>query len=773
MIPLHLFLTAFLLFSSMCDFTMAWYAQRRRKLPEATAFAALMAAIGCYCFGYAFELSCNTLESMLFWSRIQYVGIVMIAPLWIIIALNYSGRGHWLSKPVKGALFIVPFITLILRTFPDFSVLIYRLSWITTSTPFPMLSFIPGPWYWVNVGYTNLSLLIGTLFIGFKPRHTSPVYRHQDLIMLLGSLFPWLAFIIYLAGLNPWKIDIVPIALSLTGPFYAWGILSFRLFDLAPVARETLFDNMSEPVLVFDQQERFVDCNRAAAFFELKRNVGLPLNQALEHLPGLADIVVCPDENGNNPLWQDSRDGRFWQVSVTRINQGEDTDRGRLVVLRNVTGLKRVEEALRHSEEQYRFVTENISDAIWQLDNEMRFVFVSGPQGLNKNFHGYSREDLIGASLFSILTPEGIEEVKRKYAQSLDTTARGETNAPSRYELQIRCKKGDHIWVEVDVTPYRDGSGATVGYVGVTRDISEQRKAEDAILKLSTIVEQSPVSILITDHRGIVEYVNHWLCVQTGYTADEIIGRSIRMLRGKGQPPEFYASMWRTLQEGSIWRGEIQSRKKNGDLLWESASISPIRNKRNEITHFAAIKEDITEKKLLMEQLQRMAHHDALTGLPNRSLFFDRLSQALARATRDSRHVGLLYLDLNGFKEINDTHGHEAGDLALKIVAERLASCLRESDTVARMGGDEFTLILSTLSQRRDAGRVAGHILDVLCQPLGLSDGHSAQLGASIGIAVFPDDAYDIKKLINYADDAMYMAKRSGKNCYCYCVRKS
>ncbi len=726
-----------------------------------------MASIGCYTFGYACELASDTLETMLFWSRIQYLGIVMIAPLWIIITLNYSGRGNWLSRPVKIALFIVPLVTLIARTIPGGSGLIYSVAWMTTSTPFPMLSFIPGPWYWVSVGYTNLALLVGTLFIGFKPHHRSPVYRRQDRVMLLGSLFPWLAFLIYLAGLNPWKIDLVPIALSLTGPLYAWGILSFRLFDLAPVARETLFDGMREPVLVFDHLERFVDFNRAAALFDLERRVGLPLSRALEHLPGLSDAVLCPDDRGNDPLWRDPRDGNFWQVSLTPINRGRETGQGRLVVLRNVTGLKSVEEALRRSEEQYRFVTESISDTIWQLDNDLRFVFVSGPEGRDRNFHGYSREELIGASLYSILAPESINEVKRGSSRSMEMEAPGK---PSRYELRMRRKDGDYIWVEVDVTPCRDDGGATAGFVGVARDISDRRKAEDAILKFSTIVEQSPVSILITDHRGIMEYVNPALCAQTGYRPEELVGRSLRILKGKGQAPEFYSQLWRMLLEGVIWRGELQSRRKNGVLFWESVSIAPIRNNQGAIVHFAAIKEDITEKKELMEQLHRMAHHDALTGLPNRSLFFDRLSQALALAARNGRHLGLLYLDLNGFKEINDEHGHEMGDHALRITAERVAACLRESDTVARMGGDEFTIILASLSRRGDAGRVAEHIITVLCQPFRLPDGSTAELGASIGIAIFPDDSEDMRQLMNYADEAMYVAKRSGKSCYCYCA---
>jgi diguanylate cyclase (GGDEF)-like protein/PAS domain S-box-containing protein len=764
---LRIFLIGFLLLSSVCDVALACYALRRSNLPGATAFAALMAAVGCYSFGYAGELASITLEAMLAWSRVQYMGIVLIAPLWIIITLHYSGRGRWLTAPLTAGLFVIPCVILIFRTTPGFSRFIYRLTWITTSAPFPMLSFSPGPWYWVCVGYTNLALLTGTFFIGVKPRHSSLVYRRQDLVMLLGSLFPWLAFLMYLMGLNPWAIDLVPIALSLAGPLYAWGILSFRLFDLAPVARETLFERMREPVLVFDYQDRFVDCNRAAEVFALEGRIGLPIEEALDHLPGLTAIVVCSDDVDEGLLWQDRRAGCFWQISVSRINQGEDMGWGRLVVLRDVTGLKQVEKALRRSEEQYRFVTENVSDTIWQLDSEMRFVFVNIPAGVGANIHGYSREDLIGTTLFSLLTPEGIEKVTKRYAESMEKEARGERSGVSRYELRMRCKDGRYIWVETDVTPYRDENGAIIGYVGMTRDVSRRREAEDAIRKLSTIVEQSPVSIIIIDREGIIEYVNPSFLAQTGYTPEEVLGKNPRMLSGSGQTEEFFAELRRCIQEGSVWRGELHSRKKSGALFWESVSISPIRNERDEITHFAAIMEDISEKKGLIEQLRQLAHHDALTGLPNRTLFSDRLNQALALAARDRYHVGLLYLDLDGFKEINDIHGHEAGDDVLRIVADRLTSCLRMSDTVARMGGDEFTIILATLSQRKDAAQVAEHILDVLSRPFTLPDGSSTRLGVSIGISAFPDDADNAENLLNCADAAMYRAKRNGKNTYC------
>jgi diguanylate cyclase (GGDEF)-like protein len=179
-----------------------------------------------------------------------------------------------------------------------------------------------------------------------------------------------------------------------------------------------------------------------------------------------------------------------------------------------------------------------------------------------------------------------------------------------------------------------------------------------------------------------------------------------------------------------------------------------------------AVKEDITERKVLQERLEQMAQYDILTGLPNRRMFLDRLTQSVAIAQRSGQRFALLFVDLDGFKRINDTYGHEAGDRVLKTVAARLASCIRVSDIAGRMGGDEFTVILSTLARYEDAGQVAEKILELLRLPITLPNGVQDQVGTSIGISVFPEDAQDGDGLLATADDAMYAVKRAGKNSY-------
>jgi len=311
---------------------------------------------------------------------------------------------------------------------------------------------------------------------------------------------------------------------------------------------------------------------------------------------------------------------------------------------------------------------------------------------------------------------------------------------------------------------------AALHYLKLTRKLREQFAAQQEIAvelrKLSTAVDQSPVSIVVTDRHGMIEYANPAFCRLTGYALPEVLGQNPRLLKGSGQPPEYYRAMWDALTAGREWRGEFHNRRKDGSYFWELASISPIRNEKGEVTHYVGVKENITERKELLERLAQMAHYDELTALPNRALFFDRLACLHAQSRREGRGFALLYLDLDGFKEVNDRYGHEAGDEVLRVMARRITSCVRDSDTAARMGGDEFTVVLGNLSRREHASQIAGKIVEALVAPVPLPGGSEACIGVSVGISLYPWDAEDVETLLSMADSAMYEVKRQGKNGY-------
>ena len=278
-------------------------------------------------------------------------------------------------------------------------------------------------------------------------------------------------------------------------------------------------------------------------------------------------------------------------------------------------------------------------------------------------------------------------------------------------------------------------------------------------------VEQSPISVIITDTKGIIQYVNPKFTELMGYSPEETIGKTPRIIKGDFLSKEFYRELWEAILSGKEWHGVFHNRTKYGTLVWEVASISPIRDEHGMITHFVGVKEDITEIRRLQDQLEHMARHDQLTGLPNRFLFNDRLQQALIQAKRRKSQLALMYLDLDDFKFVNDTHGHEAGDALLVSAGQRMTACVRESDTVARMGGDEFTILLGDIQGRENITRIADLLIKSLGEPFPVDQGECS-IGVSIGIAVYPDDGETLDILMSRADLALYQVKREGRNAY-------
>lgn len=295
--------------------------------------------------------------------------------------------------------------------------------------------------------------------------------------------------------------------------------------------------------------------------------------------------------------------------------------------------------------------------------------------------------------------------------------------------------------------------------------LAARRQAIDEKRIVTVAIEQSPVTVVITDPEGRITYVNPRFTEHTGYAADEAVGRSAALLKSGRTASSVYQELWSTIKSGRIWRGELLNRRKDRSLFWELATIAPVTEPGGRITHFVAIKEDITLIKAAKEQLEHLAHHDALTGLPNRVLFQERLRQALAQARRRKSRLAVLFMDLDGFKGVNDTFGHESGDALLVAASQRLKGCLRESDTLARMGGDEFTALLEDLNQDAGAERVAQACIQALAPPFPLPGGE-ARVGVSIGMAIYPRDGGDLDTLLSAADSAMYEAKRSGKGTF-------
>ena len=298
-----------------------------------------------------------------------------------------------------------------------------------------------------------------------------------------------------------------------------------------------------------------------------------------------------------------------------------------------------------------------------------------------------------------------------------------------------------------------------------TREAADRRRAEGSLRLAAKVIETTNEAVLIADAKFRVTSVNPAFTEITGYRADEVIGKKPTFHKALRKDKTLFAKMQEDMEKQGHWEGEFWNKRKNGEDYAQRLSISAITDETGKVQQFAALIGDITKRKQDEERIRYQANYDSLTGLPNRTLFLDRLNLALARMKRGQGKLGLMFIDLDGFKLINDTLGHELGDLLLQEAAKRLSQCVRRGDTIARLGGDEFTVIMPDLEDPRDSSMVAQRILDALAKPYNL-DEHEAFVSASIGITVFPDDGGDASHLLRNADAAMYRAKEQGKANY-------
>lgn len=286
---------------------------------------------------------------------------------------------------------------------------------------------------------------------------------------------------------------------------------------------------------------------------------------------------------------------------------------------------------------------------------------------------------------------------------------------------------------------------------------------EELNLLAGKVFESIEEGIMVTDPNQTIVYVNASFTALTGYSMDDVAGKSPRLLSSGYHSPDFYQAMWQKIRETGAWQGEIWNKKKNGEIYAEELSITVVKDSNGNVTHYVGIFKDITLRKKLEAQIRHQAQHDILTGLPNRILFQERLHQAIQEADKAGTMVGILYMDLDRFKRVNDNLGHHAGDKLLMQAAERIKQCLREGDTIARIGGDELVILLPSIYHRDECAEIAGRIRSLFEKPFYIQ-GHELFVTSSIGISLYPEHSRDEEELVRLADQALYAAKNTGRN---------
>ncbi|TRZ97652.1 MAG: diguanylate cyclase [Rhodocyclaceae bacterium] len=428
---------------------------------------------------------------------------------------------------------------------------------------------------------------------------------------------------------------------------------------------------------------------------------------------------------------------------------------GFVTIYTDITERKKAEQAQQESAAHLRLIYDTASVAIFDVN--MQGIITHANQRMAEMF-ACSMEALVGSEYVAHIHPSQREIGRQKMLDLMGSKVHSVD-----LERQYWREDGSEFLGNLTGRQMTDADGQPVGLVGVIMDVTERRQLEEVQLLASTVLNAVGEGVFVTDGDNRIISINPAFTKITGFTAEDVLGQNPRMLSSGQHGSEFYREMWDKLNSHGSWQGEIRNRRKSGEVFVEWLSISQVHNELGALKHHVAVFSDISDRKAAEMRVQHLAHHDLLTDLPNRTLFTDRLQQSLAKAKRNKTHLALMYVDLDNFKPVNDTFGHAVGDLLLKDAAKRMRHGVRDSDTVARIGGDEFVVLLPSVESEQDALAVAEKLRHAMEQPFKLA-GHITSISASIGVAVYPEHGDDQEALSKNADAAMYLAKQHGRN---------
>ncbi len=427
-----------------------------------------------------------------------------------------------------------------------------------------------------------------------------------------------------------------------------------------------------------------------------------------------------------------------------------------LSISRDITACKRFERALADSEQRFRELLEALpSIAVQGYDSELRVTFWNAG---SEQLYGYPREQALGQRLTELIIPPPFRGLVEQ--RTAEWFAGGEVAPPEELRL-LRADGGEVVVLSSHAMQLKADGSRELFCLDI--DLGPLRRAEGELRLAASVFTHTQEGVLITDADGRIVEVNQAFSDITGYPREAVLGQTPALLKSDRHDEALYAQMWRSLVEQGHWAGEIWNRRSNGEPYAEYLKINAVRDGTGKVLNYVGLFADITAQKTYQQHLERIAHFDALTGLPNRVLLADRLRQAMAQARRQQLQVAVAYIDLDGFKAINDHHGHDIGDRFLCAVGERMCQQLREWDTVARIGGDEFVVLLVNLPEGGPLQELLERLQRALSEPLQL-DSLQLPVAASIGVSLYPQDQeLEAEQLLRQADQAMYQAKHGGK----------
>ncbi|MDY0073056.1 MAG: PAS domain S-box protein [Thauera sp.] len=523
----------------------------------------------------------------------------------------------------------------------------------------------------------------------------------------------------------------------------------------------SVFTHTSDLIIITDQDGLIVTVNPS-----FERTTGFSAAEAQGKRPG----HLSPDQQELETfakVWAGLAEHGCWQGEIIEPRKdGSDlpgwlsvnavyNSAGQVInyvgVLRDLTRLRADEATIR----QLSNAVEQSPSSIVITSTEPRIEYAN-PEFFRAT--GYQREEVIGANPRILQSGLTAPKIYREMWASL------KAGRVWRGEFVNRRKDGSHYVESASVAPLMDAAGRTTHYLGIKHDITAQKESEKSLRLAASVITNTHDGVMICDAQQQIVEVNPAFVNITGYEATDVIGQHPIMLSAGQKNQAVQEALAQALQERDHWQGEFWNRRKDGRLYAAFSTINAIRDEDGELSHYISVFSDITERKNHESALESLAHYDPLTNLPNRTLLADRLQQAIAHARRRQQYLAVGFIDLDGFKAVNDTHGHEAGDELLLTIAQRLEQHIRAGDTVARLGGDEFVILLGGLQTPAHCLPTAQRLLQAISVPVLVRGACTVEVSGSLGLSIYPDDAADGATLMRYADQAMYQAKQGGRN---------
>lgn len=416
-----------------------------------------------------------------------------------------------------------------------------------------------------------------------------------------------------------------------------------------------------------------------------------------------------------------------------------------------------VQEKLKINESYQRAILDAFPFILWLKDTNGNYLATNA--ALAKGLGYDNQSEIIGKNDFDLFPADMANSFRADDQEVMQSLQKKELE-------EIIERNGELRWHETYKAPILDDDGHFIGTVGFAMDITERIATEEKLKLYASVFTFTHEGIIITDVNNNIVDVNKAFTSITSYSYDDVVGKNPKILQSGHNNTEFYAELWESLDKDGVWKGELWNRKKNGEEYVENATISIVYDDKNGIQNYISIFTDITQQYRQHQELEHHANYDVLTNLPNRMLFSDRMKQAIAQAIRNNKMIAVAYIDIDGFKAVNDTFGHNIGDKLLIVLAKKMTMLLRESDTVSRMGGDEFIALFVDIKNEDAITPFLNRLIETLSEPISI-DNFPISVSASIGVAFYPQkEKLGTDQIIRQADKAMYRAKMSGKNQY-------